>query len=102
MPVKVACPHCSKDIRLPDDLYNHPAQCPLCKGAFAIRWRYNSRPAAAGPASQAGARLAAPTEAPQAAPVEAGEEERRPCPFCGKQIMAKAVKCRWCREWLRG
>lgn len=73
MPVKINCPHCRRDLRLPDDLYRQPCQCPLCQGAIAVRW---PRAAAARP------------------------DERRPCPRCGQSIMARAVKCRHCLQWL--
>jgi hypothetical protein len=73
MPVCITCPHCRQDLRLPDDLYAGPAQCPCCAGAFAIRWKNRPRRAAS---------------------------ERRPCPFCGEPIKRRAVKCPFCAEWL--
>jgi hypothetical protein len=81
MPVKITCPHCRQALRLPDPLYDQPAQCPLCHGAFAVQWKFNPR--AVEPAEPADV-----------------SEERRPCPQCGKPIVAGAVKCRWCHAWL--
>ena len=28
------------------------------------------------------------------------DSERVPCPYCGEPILADAVKCRFCGEWL--
>lgn len=78
MPVPVACPHCDRTLRLPDHLYDRPAQCPLCAGAFVVRWR---RRRGEGPA-----------------PVP--EAERLPCRFCVQPIRAEALKCPFCRRWM--
>jgi hypothetical protein len=43
MPVKIICPHCQRALRLPDPLYDKPAQCPLCNGAFLAEWKFNPR-----------------------------------------------------------
>jgi hypothetical protein len=81
MPVPVPCPHCDQTIRLPDHLYDQPAQCPLCSGAFVIRWRRNRAPDANG------------DSAPASGP------DRFPCRFCGQPIRAEALKCPFCRRW---
>ena len=86
MPVKITCPHCRHDLRLPDALYDQPAQCPLCHGAFQVQWRFNPRA------------LPSATADNSAAPEN---EERRPCPECGQPILVDAVKCRWCQKWLK-
>jgi hypothetical protein len=48
MPARITCPHCQQELRLPDHLYDGPAQCPRCAGAFAIEWtprsHYEMRP----------------------------------------------------------
>jgi C4-type Zn-finger protein len=78
MPVAIACPHCDQMLRFPDHLYGQPAQCPLCSGAFHVRWRKLRHP------NHAAELLA----------------ERLPCRFCGKAIRAEALKCPFCRRWL--
>jgi len=75
MPVKINCPHCRQDLRLPEDLYHRPSQCPLCQGAIAVRW-------------------------PRVPAAVLADGERRPCPYCGQAILRQAVKCRFCQQWL--
>src|SRR5438445_11508623 len=43
MPLRITCPHCHGDLRLPEHLYGGPAQCPRCGGAFAVEWTSRSR-----------------------------------------------------------
>jgi Zn finger protein HypA/HybF involved in hydrogenase expression len=80
MPVRINCPHCHQELRLPDELYAGRAQCPFCEGAFAVRWRRHS----------------GRTTMPQG-----DESERRlRCRFCGEPILPDAVKCPACAESL--
>jgi len=85
MPVRIVCPHCKQALRLPEWLYERPAECPSCAGAFEVRWR---RPAEE--------EVLDALPAPPAATVE-----RRPCPLCGKAVMPEALKCPFCRGWLK-
>ena len=80
MPVRITCPHCQRDLRLPEELYDGPAQCPACKGAFAVSWpaREPAAPAAAVPA---------PAQEPPAL---------RPCVKCGELIKRIATRCPHC------
>lgn len=81
MPVRIRCPHCQQDLRLPEELYEGPAQCPCCGGGFAIRWHQR--------------RLRAPrTEGDDA------NEGPWTCPFCRQRIPARVVQCPLCGERL--
>jgi hypothetical protein len=84
MPVRLVCPHCKQSLRLPDWLYDQPAECPSCAGAFEVRWR---RPGDG--------------EVLDALPASGlSDVERKPCPACGKPIRPEAQKCPFCRQWL--
>lgn len=85
MPFPIPCPHCDRLLRLPEALYDQPAQCPLCSGAFYVRWR-RARPQ--DPRENSG----------PAVPMV--ESERLPCRFCGHLIRAEALKCPNCQRWL--
>ena len=69
MPVRITCPFCHTDLRLPDELYEGPVQCPLCDGAIALRWhpRGAEELLTVQPALSVPARL-------------------RRCPFCGEPL----------------
>jgi hypothetical protein len=82
MPVRITCPFCRSDLRLPEDLYEGPVQCPVCDGAFALRWH----PRGAIPEV---------TPAPPSAP-----ERLRRCRFCGAPLEPAATKCPECGEEL--
>jgi len=84
MPVAILCPHCDRTLRLPDQLFDKPAQCPLCSGAFHVRWRRLRHPE----------RESGPSVPP------ANEPDRLPCRFCNQPIRPEALKCPHCRRWL--
>jgi hypothetical protein len=79
MPARITCPHCHQDLRLPEFLYEGPAQCPFCDGAFAIRWRERTRQ--------------------DIVPMQRCANQRR-CRFCGENIEPQTVKCPKCGEQL--
>jgi hypothetical protein len=84
MPVRITCPFCCRDLRLPEELYEGPVQCPLCDGAFALRWY----PRGAGP------------EPSPVRPAVTIPERARRCPFCGEPLERQAAKCPACGEVL--
>lgn len=86
MPVRITCPHCRRDLRLPDELYDGPAQCPLCKGGFALVWpeRRTVRPAALAPAPARDVLVLCP------------------CVSCGELIKEQAPRCPHCGVYQSG
>jgi hypothetical protein len=86
MPVRITCPHCRHDLRLPDELYEGPVQCPVCDEGIALRWH----PRGAGPE-----REAVPT-------VLSATERIRRCPFCGGVVSREATSCVACGEQWEG
>lgn len=85
--LKFDCPHCKQPLSAPPDLLGQTMTCPAC-----------SRPIRVPGAAPEAAPAAAPTPAP--APAPEPQEERKPCPYCGEQILAQARKCKHCGEFL--
>jgi hypothetical protein len=83
MPIKIVCPHCGQDLRLPDHLYERPAQCPFCDGAFKVQWP-RRREANAGE--------------PMPVRSSVASDGHRPCRFCGEPIDQMLPKCPVCGE----
>lgn len=79
MPARITCPHCHQDLRLPEDLYEGPAECPCCEGAFAIRWH--------------------PWQLREAEGAD-GPGQHRPCRSCGKLVPVEARECPYCERRL--
>jgi hypothetical protein len=78
MPVRITCPHCEQALRLPEELYEGPVQCPACKGGIALRWH---------------PRGLHRIEPAPAAPI-------RRCRFCGVELPEAVASCSACGEKL--
>lgn len=83
MPVPIHCPHCGARLRLPEELYEGPVQCPLCDGAMALRWHARGAPL--------------DEDIPTVRPAD---EPARRCPFCGAELTQARPRCGQCGERL--
>jgi hypothetical protein len=85
MPVRIVCPHCQQPLRLPEELYEGPVQCPRCRGGIALRWHQRGL----------GRRL---TSEPPGVLSALGHARR--CRFCGAALTETTTKCPACGEQL--
>ncbi|NBS33860.1 MAG: hypothetical protein EBS83_13920, partial [Planctomycetia bacterium] len=63
----IACPHCSKNLKVRDELIGNTARCPHCRGSITVQRPEAPPPAVAGKATGTGAGEAADAAARQAA-----------------------------------
>jgi len=85
MPVRIVCPHCLQPLRLPEELYEGPVQCPCCRGGIALRWH----PRGLGRVT---------TSEPRGVLSALGQARR--CRFCGAALAEAAANCPACGEQL--
>jgi ssDNA-binding Zn-finger/Zn-ribbon topoisomerase 1 len=82
MPVRIVCPHCHQALRLPEELYEGPVQCPRCKGGIALRWH----PRGLGRFRDGD--------------VQPADDPTRRCRFCGAALDGAPARCPACGEAL--
>jgi len=72
------CPECASPLEVDEAGAGKSVACPQCSKKIQIP-------------------SGAPVSAPQSVPVQ----QYKPCKFCGEQIMATAIKCKHCGEFLQ-
>ncbi|QDU43883.1 hypothetical protein Mal52_23600 [Symmachiella dynata] len=89
MSIEFHCPHCDKYLKTKEDKAGRMADCPGCGQQIEVPsisdFRYQE------------------TDAEMTGPIDYGDvdvisEETKPCPMCGQEVKAAAVKCRFCGE----
>lgn len=73
------CPHCEQWLEAPQEMMGETIDCPSCNGSIEL-----------------------PKPAAQAERETPPEPETKNCPFCAETILATAVKCKHCGEFLNG
>ena len=116
--MQVQCPNCSQLLNAPDNLAGQVYDCPACSklmrlpeaaGGMAVR-AVGAAGGAGTPASGAVKSVSrsvkgfgdeAPVRRPASTP-GIGKAPEKPCPHCGKTILAAALQCHHCQTWLSG
>ena len=81
--IEFDCPECLAHLVVDSQAADRTVNCPQCAKQIRIPGPRNITPS------------------PPTAPL-AEEKQKRDCPYCGEQIMARAIKCKHCGEFLDG
>ncbi len=93
MTIDFNCPHCDKSLKTSEDKAGRQAKCPGCGEVISIP---GTREPEADSKLQAEAVDEVTLKKPAKLPTTPGDT--RPCPACGEQIKAAAIRCRFCGE----
>ena len=88
---KFKCPHCQQSLEAPDEMLGTVIDCPSCKGRIQLPIpQPQSRPKAPPPSAPVPQKKLGMNRTQAPAANAAGKT--RPCPFCGEEILAIAIK----------
>jgi hypothetical protein len=119
MATTLACPSCSRPLRVPDELLDKAVRCPHCLTTFTGSPQPEAAPAPVpavpsspvvvpnlalddpGPSVPGGQGVVAderPAARPPAPAEDPADASTRPCPTCGERIGRNDKRCRYCGE----
>lgn len=113
---RVVCPACKQAGNIPEEFLGQRIKCPHCNERFSAPGQPPTLPGAkrvepspattrpAPPLEVASAPLPATVQAAELAAIAAAplpaKPETKGCPYCGEEILAIALKCKHCGEYL--
>ena len=91
--IRFECPHCEQSLEAPSDMAGESIDCPSCGNpidvpAPIVEFVDHSVPP--------------PIPEPEIVHELAPVSRVRACPFCSEEILASAIKCKHCGEFLDG